>query len=177
MRPKRLEHVAVHRGHRRPVLREVGAHRCTGSSPARRQVSDALGYDPTMTLRNDLTRALTPQTAIVAAWLFGSRARGTQRPDSDVDVALLMDRDPTDRNDPPWELQARLSGELGLEVQLVVVNRAPADLVRRVLRDGVLLIDRDRARRVQFEVRKRNEYFDMTPVWRRIRRLPPGVAP
>jgi hypothetical protein len=57
------------------------------------------------------------------------------------------------------------------------VDRAPADLVRRVLRDGHLLLDRDRARRVAVEVRKRNEYFDLTPVWRMIRRLPRSVAP
>ena len=31
---------------------------------------------------------------LVCAWLFGSRARGTSRPDSDVDVAVLRDRDP-----------------------------------------------------------------------------------
>jgi hypothetical protein len=60
---------------------------------------------------------------------------------------------------------------------VVALNRAPADRVRRVLRDGHLLVDRDPRARLVFEVRKRNEYFDMQPVWRQIRRLGPGVAP
>jgi hypothetical protein len=52
----------------------------------------------------------------------------------------------------------------------VTIDAAPADLVHRVLRDGVLLVDRDRALRVRFEVASRNRYFDMTPVWREYRR-------
>jgi hypothetical protein len=55
-------------------------------------------------------------------------------------------------------------------VQVVTIDAAPADLVHRVLRDGVLLVDRDRALRVRFEVASRNRYFDMTPVWREYRR-------
>jgi predicted nucleotidyltransferase len=112
---------------------------------------------------------------IAAAWLFGSVARGTARPDSDVDVGVLF------REDPPrtlagfhFDLEADLGSLLGLPVQLVVLNRAPADLAFRVLRDGKLLVDHDRSRRIRFEVRTRNEYWDMEPYWRLDRK--PGVA-
>jgi len=54
-------------------------------------------------------------------------------------------------------------------VQLVVLNRAPADLVHHVLRDGRLLLDRDRATRIRFEVEPRNEYFDLAPLRSRYR--------
>lgn len=121
-----------------------------------------------------LTQALDHEPSIVCAYLYGSRARGTARPDSDVDVAVLLDSPgPNERVD----LEARLCVVLRREVQVVLLDSAPADLVRRVLRDGILLVDRDRARRLTVEVKKRNEYFDMTPIWRRIRRLPPGVSP
>lgn len=129
-----------------------------------------------MQLRHTLTEALAREPGIVAAWLFGSRARGTARPDSDVDVAVLVDAGTFVAEDA-WGLEATLSAAVGAEVQVVVVNRVGADLFRRVLRDGVLLLDRDPAARIRFEVRKRNEYFDMTPIWRAIRRLPPGMAP
>jgi len=123
-----------------------------------------------------LRAALEAEPAIIAAWLFGSRARGTARADSDVDVAVLFG--PVARRaEAAWDLEARLSIALRLPVQVVVADGAPADLVRRVLRDGRLLVDRDRAARIRFEVRKRIEYFDMTPIWRQIRRLPAGVAP
>jgi hypothetical protein len=39
-----------------------------------------------------------------------------------------------------------------------------------VLRDGRLVHEADRAARIRFEVRRRNEYWDMLPIWRRYRR-------
>lgn len=115
---------------------------------------------------------LEAEPDVVAAWLFGSRARGEARPDSDVDVAVLL------RQDSPATLEGlRLGLESDLEqvcqrsVDLVIVNRAPPDLVHRVLRDGVLLVERDRSARVRFEVRSRNEYFDVLPFLRRYRRM------
>jgi len=56
-------------------------------------------------------------------------------------------------------------------VQIVVLNRASPDLVHRVLRDGQILVDRDRPRRLRFEVQARNEYFDIAPVLRRYREV------
>ncbi len=52
---------------------------------------------------------------------------------------------------------------------MVVLNRAPADLVHRILRDGILLVENDAAARVAFEVNKRNEYFDLLPNLREYR--------
>lgn len=130
-----------------------------------------------MPLVDDLRRALTPDPRVVAAWLFGSRARGDHRPDSDVDVAVLLDAPPTGFDDYPWELEPAVSEATGLTAQIVVVNRAPADLVRRVLRDGVLVLDRDPPRRVRFQVNKHHEYVDRTPHWVAARRLPPGMLP
>ncbi len=54
---------------------------------------------------------------------------------------------------------------------MVALNDAPVDLVIRVLRDGKLLVDRDRSRRIQFEVRSRNEFWDLEPYLRLCRRM------
>jgi len=106
----------------------------------------------------------------VAVYLFGSVARGTAHAGSDVDVGVLL------AEDPPRTLEglkldvgSDLELRLGLPVQLVVLNRAPADLVHRVLRDGKLLLDRDPSKRIRFEVGKRSEYFDLQPILRRYR--------
>ena len=48
-------------------------------------------------------------------------------------------------------------------MDLVVLNRAPADLIHRVLRDGILVLDLDPSARIRFEVRARNEYFVLLP--------------
>ena len=57
-----------------------------------------------------------------------------------------------------------------MPVDLVVLNRAQPDLIHRVLRDGRLILDRDPGRRIAFEVRSRNDYFDLLPFLRRYRR-------
>ena len=113
---------------------------------------------------------------MAAAYLFGSVARGTATPTSDVDVAILFSADPPRTIDGlHLGLEGELERGLGLPVQLVVLNRAPCDLIHRVLRDGVLLLDRDPSARIRFEVDARNRYFDLQPFVRRYRRLPVDV--
>lgn len=110
--------------------------------------------------------------APVAAYLFGSVARGEAAADSDVDVAVLFDCElPKTLAHPSIRLAGVLEKTLGRPVQVIVLNDAPVDLVHRVFRDGRLLLDRDPACRVRFEVKARNEYFDLLPVLRRYRKL------
>jgi uncharacterized protein len=107
---------------------------------------------------------------VVAAYLFGSRARGTARDDSDVDLAVLVRGEPAATLDGlGMDLLADLERDLGCRVDLVVLNRAPWDLVHRVLRDGRLVLERDRSARIRFEVNARNQYFDTQPILRRYR--------
>jgi predicted nucleotidyltransferase len=105
-----------------------------------------------------------------AVYLFGSAARGTSRPDSDVDVGILFRETPASTFDAqPYGLAADLESHLGQRVDVVVLNSAAADLRIRVLRDGHLIVDRDKSRRIAFEVRTRNEFFDLEPILRRYR--------
>lgn len=120
----------------------------------------------------ELLTANAEREGIAAAYLFGSVARGTARPGSDVDVGILYSEDPPQTLaglgfNLEWEMEKLLK----LPVQVVVLNRAPVDLVIRVLRDGKLLVERDRSKRVRFEVRSRNEYWDLEPILRRYRKL------
>ena len=115
---------------------------------------------------------------VVAVYLFGSVARGDDDGSSDVDVAVLF-------NQPPnatliggrLSLEGELERRLRQPVDLVVLNHASADLVHRVLRDGRIILDRDRAARLRFEVQRRNEYFDLEPIRRMYRREPTGPDP
>lgn len=105
-----------------------------------------------------------------AVYLFGSLARGEATDASDVDVAVLFDQAPEPAlSGAGLTLEGDIERHLGRPVDLVNLNRAPADLVHRVLRDGVIVFDRDRSRRLRFEVDKRNEFFDLEPVRRNYR--------
>ena len=122
------------------------------------------------TLRAFLARG---DHGVVAAYLFGSIARGTPRPGSDVDIAVLYGGEPsTSLAGLLLDLETELERVLSAPVQVVVLNRAPVDLIHRVLRDGLLLVDRDRAARIRFEVKARNEFFDLQPILARYRAGP-----
>ncbi len=110
---------------------------------------------------------------IAAVYLYGSQARGTAHAASDVDIAVLY------RGAPPrglealsLALEADLEAELGIRVQAVTLNTAPPDLIHRILRDEDLLLERDASARVDFEIRARNEYFDVRPYLDEYRRPP-----
>ncbi len=110
---------------------------------------------------------------VLAVYLYGSQARGTASPKSDIDLGVLL------RGAPPSalggvarDLEDAVERAVRVPVEVVVLNRAAADLTHRVLRDGILLLDRDRAARIRFEVQARNEYFDLAPLRRLYRRLP-----
>ncbi len=110
---------------------------------------------------------------LVSVYLFGSVARGTATSRSDVDVAVLFPQSPPKTYDGlPLRLEGELEKLLGRTVQVVVLNHAAPDLRHRVLRDGKLILDRDRSFRICFEVQTRNEYFDLQPILQRYRRFP-----
>jgi predicted nucleotidyltransferase len=124
-------------------------------------------------VESTLTRELPRRVPeLCAAYLFGSVARGDARPDSDVDVGLLYAAKPEKTLEAqPFLVAGELESLLRRPVDLVVMNTAPVDLVHRILRDGVLLFQTNPSARIAFEVRARNEYFDLLPMLRRYRRL------
>ena len=108
---------------------------------------------------------------IVAVYLFGSHARGEQRTGSDIDLAFWRRQGSRPvLTEQPYALATRLELALGREVDLVELNGSPPDLIHEVLRDGIIVLDRDPAARVRFEVAGRAHYLDMLPTLRTYRR-------
>jgi predicted nucleotidyltransferase len=116
--------------------------------------------------RDEATRlrdALVPIDEVRLAYLFGSRARGVARAESDFDIAVLLTPDAAaaERGGTIRRLAAMLGREVSAAyVDLVVLNDAPALLRQRVLRDGVLLVQRSPEDRVRFAVRTIRDYQD-----------------
>jgi len=118
-----------------------------------------------------LTEYFRERDDICAVYLFGSRAAGTERADSDVDVGLLyFQAPPSTLTGMPFDDEANLAEALGLPVQIIVMNSAPVDLVHRILRSQRLLLDKEPSFRVRFEVKSRNLYFDLKPILDHYRR-------
>lgn len=116
----------------------------------------------------DRLREVAPEvlrgTPVTVAYLFGSYARDEARSDSDVDIAVLLDRseaDPEHDLDLTDRLAERLERSVGARVDpFLVLDAAPLRLVGRVLRDRVVLYSRDETHRVSFETRMGPQALD-----------------
>src|SRR5262245_3669098 len=88
----------------------------------------------------NLREALRTEPGVASAVLFGSRARGDEREDSDVDL-LVRFRDQADAH----QLEARLSKRLGFVVQIVDSKDAKSAprLLAEIIREGRVIVDRE----------------------------------
>ena len=85
-----------------------------------------------------LRKALDGRKDVRLALLFGSRARGRARPDSDADVAVLgKDLD-------LLELAADLSEAAGVEVDVVSLKDPGFPLLNALLQDSIVLHEGER---------------------------------
>ncbi|MEW6742716.1 MAG: nucleotidyltransferase domain-containing protein [Planctomycetota bacterium] len=104
--------------------------------------------------------ALATRPRVLLAYLFGSCARGTEGPLSDVDVAVLLSNRSGD-DDELGEVTDQLERRLGMgHVDVVPLDRAPIPLRYRVVRDGLVLVCRDQVARERLEVDAMRRYLD-----------------
>lgn len=106
---------------------------------------------------------------IVAAYLFGSVARGRQGSLSDIDLAFLLDRrHPRLPQSLPYQsaCASDLMHLLGSNAVDLVLLPAPFPLLQhRILRDSHLLYCRDHRQRVAFETKAVQTYLDLQPLY------------
>lgn len=100
------------------------------------------------------------ETRVLVAYLFGSRSKGVQTPQSDTDLAILVSEVPEDLLDFYLSMIDELSKVLGGTVDLIVLNTAPPFLRHHVIKNGRVLYCRDEEARVEFETRAEKEYMD-----------------
>jgi len=94
------------------------------------------------------------------ALVFGSRARGDARPDSDLDVAAWWPGE----SPAPWKVP------LPDGVDLVVLGGAPLELAGRIALDGQILFDDDPPTRVRWVANTRKIWLDERPRFERAHR-------
>ncbi len=94
---------------------------------------------------------------VVFILLFGSRARGDARPDSDIDLAVYYDGDERDR----FQFRVRASGELPSNVDLHIFQDLPLYVIHHALREGKLIYvgDREKAMDILLKTSREAEDF------------------
>ncbi|MBY0247224.1 MAG: nucleotidyltransferase domain-containing protein [Nitrospiraceae bacterium] len=93
---------------------------------------------------------------LIALYRFGSQAKGTARPASDIDLAILS-REPVP-NLRRFDLAQELATQLHRDVDLVDLRTASAVMKMQVLSTGACLDSQDESARREFEMYAYSDY-------------------
>lgn len=113
-------------------------------------------------LEGRIREAIGPIAGLATAVLFGSRATGKARPESDLDVAILP---ATGAGADRRRLQIAVAvalADLAPEgrVDVVFVDEAPVVLRQRIMEQAKMILDREPALWKEWRVRTMREYGD-----------------
>lgn len=126
------------------------------------------------TLLAAVRRALEPLDEVAAALVFGSRAQGRAREDSDIDVAVLLRKEPPaeHRKDELRRLIEALGSELASDrLDVIVLDDAPPVLAFQVLKHGKEALVRDPVALHRYRVRTYSLHADYAPIERFFREV------
>jgi predicted nucleotidyltransferase len=111
---------------------------------------------------------MQPMQGVRVAWLFGSRARGTHRPDSDLDLLVVYDRElePAAREKLRREIVYELAGALdavGESADVADADETDSAVAFNAVAEGELLVERSKQERVNAQVAIWRRYDDDEP--------------
>lgn len=112
-----------------------------------------------------LRKILLKEEGILFCYLFGSLAYENFISKSDIDLAVYLDEKKCkDLFEKRLELITRTSRALKKDVDIVILNTASLFLKYVVLKEGKLVFEKDKEKRIDFELKSINEYFDFKPI-------------
>jgi predicted nucleotidyltransferase len=119
-------------------------------------------------LRDSVAAVLQPLQGVRVAWLFGSRTRGTHRPDSDLDLLVIYDRalDADAREQLRREIVYALAGALdaiGERADVADADETDSAVAFNAVAEGELLVARTAEERVRAQVAIWRRYDDDEP--------------
>ena len=97
----------------------------------------------TSEIESAIIRTLSADERVNSAYLLGSAAQGRLRPDSDVDIALMLAKGKSFNAVERCLLAASLSLELGREVELGLLSSANLVYARQAILTGHRLFARE----------------------------------
>jgi len=136
------------------------------------------GVPSTIELDNSLVALFTGEASdgVISVYVFGSHAEGRAHRESDIDVAVLLDREWYPDEASRFDARLRLIGAVGSalhsnQVDLVVLNDAPPGLARAVITRGRRVFCADAEADHAFVRDTLLRAADLEPWLRRMRRI------
>jgi len=110
---------------------------------------------------------------VVTVYLFGSRVKDCARQTSDLDLAVLFreNMDSIQRFEQKLQIANELEDLVETKIDLVDLKSADLFFIYQIMKNKVILLDKDTSSRVSFEVNNRKRYFDFMRYYHQYRRL------
>ena len=128
-----------------------------------------MGMIVTNKQKTNLASFFANQPEIIVAYLFGSQAKDTAGPMSDIDLAVLVSPAVSHEKKYPFGYRAHLITELSRvlhtnELDVIVLNEVPPLLKFQVIYHGEVIFCRSKNKRLDFQLQTFNEYQDIRPM-------------
>lgn len=117
-------------------------------------------YDA-QSIREKLSPLFT-KSRVILAYLFGSQAKGKIGPMSDIDIAVLWNKDEKEKLKKSLLLQSRIKERLQAEyIEVGSLNNQALSFCYTVIKDGICIFGKEK-NRVEYETFILNEYLDFS---------------
>ena len=122
-------------------------------------------YEKESILLNILKEVLEKDEDILFAYLYGSRVYRSTHFESDVDIAVyLKPSEVKEYIKKEKELTSTMITKLHTDrIDLRILNVSPFLLQYNIIKEGIPILIRDEAERVDFETRVMNRFFELKP--------------
>ncbi|HOV80729.1 MAG TPA: nucleotidyltransferase domain-containing protein [Bacillota bacterium] len=107
-----------------------------------------------------LAEYFSKRPEIIAAYIFGSYAEGVPRPDSDVDLAVLLEKIPGNTLKYRIELMEDTRKIIGLNTEIIILNEVSLLLQFQVIQKGMVIFEKNAEKRAVFEMHTAGRYYD-----------------
>ncbi len=126
-------------------------------------------------ISNFLAENLRQEKSILVVYVFGSYARGDTHPESDLDLAFLVDEkryktDPFDATAPAHIISANIGIKFDIETDVTILNSASIEMAYDIVTKGKCVYFRDEDKKIEYEIKIRSLYYDFRPFLEELRK-------
>ncbi|ACB86125.1 type VII toxin-antitoxin system MntA family adenylyltransferase antitoxin [Natranaerobius thermophilus] len=116
-----------------------------------------------------LSDYFSKEEKVACVYLFGSTVNDDVKKNNDIDVAILFEENCSSFNrfDKRLEYASKLEDIFQKEVDVVNLESCDLYFIRQVMLNNILVLEKNRDRRVSFEVKQRKLFFDMKHLYDR----------
>lgn len=112
-------------------------------------------------LRDSINSFFQKEDGVVAVLLFGSQARGSQREDSDVDIAVLYHHNAIPNTMQLLDSRERIADQLNKAIDLVCLNTCSPIIGMQSFKYGEIVLVTDRKTYDYYLIKLFNQYTDL----------------